>query len=117
MGATREPRLETEGMMPEVGRATPLGAKKPAVILYYSGFCYFYCSKHFPKPRVAAIVLAWHVLDVEGGFTTCDRFVHLPIGADEGMLKVWQAAHLSLFLWEGSNTDDHFWQTQLSSQG
>ncbi|SLM17439.1 transposase [uncultured spirochete] len=40
----------------------------------------------------------WHVLVLEGGFTTHDRFVYLPIGADEGMLKVWQAAILSLFL-------------------
>jgi len=40
----------------------------------------------------------WHVLVLEGGFTKYDRFVYLPIGADEGMLKVWQAAILSLFL-------------------
>ena len=35
---------------------------------------------------------------LEGGFTRYDRFVYLPIGADEGMLKVWQTAMLSLFL-------------------
>jgi hypothetical protein len=35
---------------------------------------------------------------MEGGFTKYDRFVYLPIGADDGMLKVWQAAILSLFL-------------------
>jgi hypothetical protein len=40
----------------------------------------------------------WHVLVLEGGFTKYDRFVYLPIGADEGMLKVWQATILSLFL-------------------
>jgi hypothetical protein len=40
----------------------------------------------------------WHVLVLEGGFTTSDRFIYLPIGADESMLKVWQAALLSLFL-------------------
>jgi len=42
----------------------------------------------------------WHVLVLEGGFTRYDRFVYLPIGADEGLLKVWQAAMLSLFLRE-----------------
>jgi hypothetical protein len=40
----------------------------------------------------------WHVLVLEGGFTRYDRFVYLPIGADDGMLKVWQTAILSLFL-------------------
>jgi hypothetical protein len=40
----------------------------------------------------------WHILVLEGGFTDHDRFVYLPIGADEGMLKVWQAAMLALFL-------------------
>ncbi len=40
----------------------------------------------------------WHVLVLEGGFTKHDRFVYLPIGADDGMLKVWQAAILSLLL-------------------
>ena len=40
----------------------------------------------------------WHVLVLEGGFTKYDRFIYLPIGADEGMLKVWQAAILALFL-------------------
>ena len=40
----------------------------------------------------------WHVLVLEGGFTKYDRFVYLPIGADEGMLKVWQAAIMALFL-------------------
>jgi len=40
----------------------------------------------------------WHVLVLEGGFTRYDRFVYLPLGADKGMLKVWQAAILSLFL-------------------
>jgi hypothetical protein len=40
----------------------------------------------------------WHVLVLEGGFTRFDRFVYLPIGADEGMFKVWQAAILALFL-------------------
>lgn len=40
----------------------------------------------------------WHVLVLEGGFTKYDRFVYLPIGTDDGMLTVWQAAILSLFL-------------------
>ena len=40
----------------------------------------------------------WHVLVLEGGFTKHDRFVYLPIGADDGMLKVWQTSILSLFL-------------------
>jgi len=40
----------------------------------------------------------WHVLALEGGFTNYDRFVYLPIGADEGMLRVWQATMLALFL-------------------
>ena len=40
----------------------------------------------------------WHVLVLEGGFTNYDCFVYLPLGADEGMLRVWQAAMLSLFL-------------------
>ena len=40
----------------------------------------------------------WHVLVLEGGFADHDRFVYLPIGADEGMLRVWQAAMLALFL-------------------
>jgi hypothetical protein len=31
---------------------------------------------------------------LEGGFTKYDRFVYLPIEADDGMLKVWQAALL-----------------------
>jgi len=35
---------------------------------------------------------------LEGGFTRYDRFVYLPIGADEGMLRVWQATMLALFL-------------------
>jgi hypothetical protein len=39
----------------------------------------------------------WHVLVLEGGFAKYDRFVYLPIGADDGMLKVWQASMLSLF--------------------
>jgi hypothetical protein len=43
----------------------------------------------------------WHVLVLEGGFTAYDPFVYLPIGADEGMLKVWQAATLALFLRKG----------------
>jgi len=38
------------------------------------------------------------VLVLEGGFTRFDHFVYLPIGADEGMLKVWQASILDLFL-------------------
>jgi hypothetical protein len=38
----------------------------------------------------------WHVLVLEGGFTKYDRFVYLPIGSDEGLLKVWQAAILSM---------------------
>jgi hypothetical protein len=38
----------------------------------------------------------WHVLVLEGGFTKYDRFVYLPIGTDEGMLKVWQTAILAL---------------------
>lgn len=40
----------------------------------------------------------WHVLVLEGGFTDHDRFVYLPLGANEGMLRVWQAAMLALFL-------------------
>ena len=40
----------------------------------------------------------WHVLVLEGGFTIYDRFVHLPPGANKGMLRVWQAAMLALFL-------------------
>jgi len=40
----------------------------------------------------------WHVLVLEGGFTQYDRFLYLPIGADEGLLKVRQTAMLSLFL-------------------
>ena len=40
----------------------------------------------------------WHVLVLEGGFTKYDRFIYLPIGAYEGMLKVWQAASLALFV-------------------
>jgi len=43
----------------------------------------------------------WHVLVLEGGFTTYDRFVYLPLGADNGMLQVWQAALLSMFLKKG----------------
>jgi len=43
----------------------------------------------------------WHVLVLEGGFTMYDRFVYLPLGADNGMLKVWQAALLSMFLKKG----------------
>ena len=39
----------------------------------------------------------WHVLVLEGGLTKYDRFVYLPIGADVGLLKIWQAAMLSLF--------------------
>jgi hypothetical protein len=30
----------------------------------------------------------WHVLVLEGGFTNFDRFVYLPLGANEGMLRV-----------------------------
>lgn len=40
----------------------------------------------------------WHVLVLEGGFTRYDRFLYLPLGAEKGMLKVWQTAILSLFL-------------------
>jgi hypothetical protein len=40
----------------------------------------------------------WHVLVLEGGFTKYDRFVYLPLGADDRMLKVWQPAILSLFV-------------------
>lgn len=40
----------------------------------------------------------WHVLVLDGGFTKYDRFVYLPIGADEGILKVWKSTILSLFL-------------------
>jgi len=40
----------------------------------------------------------WHVMALEGGFTRYDRFVYLPIGADEGILRVWQATMLALFL-------------------
>jgi hypothetical protein len=35
---------------------------------------------------------------LEGRFTDHDRFVYLPLGANEGMLRVWQAAMLALFL-------------------
>jgi hypothetical protein len=38
---------------------------------------------------------------LEGGFTKLDRFVYLPLGADDGLLKVWQAAILSMFLKKG----------------
>jgi len=43
----------------------------------------------------------WHVLVLEGGFTAHDRFVYLPLGACDGMLRIWQAAMLALFffLW------------------
>ncbi|WP_211233429.1 IS91 family transposase [Salinispira pacifica] len=40
----------------------------------------------------------WHVIVLEGGFTKYDKFVYLPIGADKGFVKVWQAAVLSLLL-------------------
>jgi len=40
----------------------------------------------------------WHVLVLEGGFTEHDRFVYLPLGADEGLLKVWREVMLNLFL-------------------
>lgn len=40
----------------------------------------------------------WHVLVLEGGFTTYDRFVYLPISSDEGMCKVWRNAILGTFL-------------------
>lgn len=43
----------------------------------------------------------WHVLVLEGGFTKRDRFVYLPLGADYEMLKVWQAAILSMFRKKG----------------
>ncbi|MCG7853799.1 MAG: transposase [Methanosarcinaceae archaeon] len=39
----------------------------------------------------------WHVHILEGGFSKYDRFVYLPIGDDDGMLKFWQSAILSLF--------------------
>ncbi|GAB1433005.1 hypothetical protein MASR2M29_16300 [Spirochaetota bacterium] len=45
----------------------------------------------------------WHVLVLEGGFTTHDRFVYLPIGADDGMLKVWRTAILFLFMQKKHN--------------
>ena len=40
----------------------------------------------------------WHVLVLEGGFARFDRFVYLPLGTNEGMLRVWQEAMLALFL-------------------
>jgi hypothetical protein len=40
----------------------------------------------------------WHVLVLEGGFTDPDRFIYLPLGANEGMIRVWQEAMLALFL-------------------
>jgi hypothetical protein len=40
----------------------------------------------------------WHVLVLEGGFTERDRFVYLPLTADEGLLKVWREAMLAMFL-------------------
>ena len=40
----------------------------------------------------------WHVLVLEGGFSEHDRFVYLPLSANEGLLKVWRAAMLALFL-------------------
>jgi hypothetical protein len=40
----------------------------------------------------------WHVLVLEGGFTGFGRFVSLPLGDDEGMLKVRQATMVSLFM-------------------
>jgi hypothetical protein len=40
----------------------------------------------------------WHVLVLEGGFTAHDRFVYLPLGANEGIRRVWQAVMLALFL-------------------
>jgi hypothetical protein len=43
----------------------------------------------------------WHVLVLEGGFTAKDRFIYLPMGADEGMVKVWQEIMLAFFLGKG----------------
>jgi hypothetical protein len=37
-------------------------------------------------------------LVLEGGFTENDRFVYLPLSADEGFLKIWRESMLSLFL-------------------
>ncbi len=41
------------------------------------------------------------MLVLEGSFTRCDRFVYMPLGADAGMVKVWQAVVLALFLKKG----------------
>jgi len=30
----------------------------------------------------------WHILVLEGAFTRFDRFVYLPLGTNEGMLRV-----------------------------
>jgi predicted Zn-ribbon and HTH transcriptional regulator len=43
----------------------------------------------------------WHVLVLEGGFTSNDRFVYLPLGADDGMVKAWQETMLAFFLGKG----------------
>lgn len=40
----------------------------------------------------------WHVLVLEGGFTERDRFVYLPLNADDGLLQVWREAMLTMFL-------------------
>jgi len=48
-------------------------------------------------PLVQRYIPHWYVLVLEGGFTRFDRFVYLPIGVDEGMLRVWQKAMLALF--------------------
>jgi hypothetical protein len=46
----------------------------------------------------------WHVLVLEGGFTRYDRFVYLPIGADEGSAQGLASSNaLALFLREGTD--------------
>jgi hypothetical protein len=37
----------------------------------------------------------------EGGFNVQDRFVYLPLGAEEGMVKAWQETMLAFFLGKG----------------
>ena len=40
--------------------------------------------------------LHWHVLVLEGGFTSYDRFVDLPLSTGEGMLKSWKHSGFSI---------------------
>ena len=39
---------------------------------------------------------SWHVLVLEGGFTSYDRFVDLPLSTGEGMLMSWKHSGLSI---------------------